>query len=165
MNQNLLIVVAALCAGSRASGAFAQTRPMPGNMPQGADKIMPGSLPKPLFTPPPAAKRPVIPDFPTPQELARITPPEPMTEAKIKQRFAEQREVLQTAIERDRKRAEKYARDFDRYQKYQAQQLARIMADAERQRESMLKHIDQREQRVLENFRQHQKDDTQKPEQ
>jgi len=29
----------------------------------------------------------------------------------------------------------------------------------------MLKHLDQREQRVLENFRRHQKDETQTPEQ
>lgn len=161
MNLKISIVVAALCAGSLASGAFAQTRPMPENTLQGSDKIMPGSMPKPLFTPPPAFERPAFPDFPTPQELARMAPPEPMSEAKIKQRFAEQRELLQKAIEQDRKRAEKYARDFDRYQKYQAKQLARIMADAERQRELMLKHLDQREQRVLENFRQQQQDDNQ----
>ncbi len=95
-----------------------------------------------------------FPDFPTLEQLKRMVPPEPLTIEKIKQRFTEKREKLKKMIEQDRKRAEQYARDFDRYQKYQALQLAKIMAQAEQQRERMLDRLAEREQQVLKSFKQ-----------
>ncbi len=155
MNSKSLLALALFGASSLASSASAQTidnaSTMPGNMPNDA-MMMHQSMP--IFTPPPTPERPSFAEFPTPDELARLVPPEKLTDQKIKQRFANQRDLLQKAIEQDRKRAEQYARDFARYQKYQAEQLASMMSAAEKQRELMLKRLDQREQRVLENFRQ-----------
>ena len=96
-------------------------------------------------------------NFPTPEELARMTPPEPMTEEKIRQRYAKIKENILKSNEQDRKEAEKYARDFAKYQKYQAEQLHNIMAQAEQHRSNMLTKIAQQEQRELERFRQQQK--------
>ena len=83
-----------------------------------------------------------------------MTPPEPMTEEKIRQRYAKIKENILKSNEQDRKEAEKYARDFAKYQKYQAEQLRKIMAQAEQQRSNMLTKIAQQEQRALERFRQ-----------
>ncbi len=153
-----LISLAVLCVGSLSGNAIALSPSQNSMSLDGQNEMMPPAqsmLPKHADFPPPAPRRPDFSGFPTPEELARLAPPEPLTEAKIRQRFAEQREILQKAIEQDRKRAQKYARDFARYQKYQAQQLADIMAQAEQHRQQMLKRLDQREQRVLQNFRQH----------
>ncbi len=158
MKQLPLISLAFLCASSLSGNAMALSLSENGMPLADHDEMTPPAQSMPLMRadfPPPAPQRPDFSDFPTPEELARLAPPEPLTEAKIRQRFAEQREILQKAIEQDRKRAEKYARDFARYQKYQAQQLADIMAQAEKHRDQMLKRLDQREQQVLENFRQH----------
>ena len=162
MYPKSLIALAITSASMLAASAYAQS--MPDNMPMNGDmphhgmmiqdEMMQQATAQPFFTPPPTPERPSFAEFPTPDELSRLVPPEPLTEVKIKQRFANQRETLQKAIAQDRKRAEQYARDFARYQKYQAEQLANIMAAAEKQRELMLKRLDQREQRVLENFRQ-----------
>jgi hypothetical protein len=161
MNSKSLLALALFGATTLASSAFAQSMndnsAMPGHKPHDAmmmHETMPAPINMPMFTPPPALERPAFAEFPTPDELAQLVPPEPLTEEKIKQRFAAQRELLQKAIEQDRQRAEKYARDFDRYQKYQADQLASIMSAAEKQRDLMLKRLELREQRVLENFRQ-----------
>lgn len=108
----------------------------------------------PAFKAPVAQQRPVFDEFPTPEELARMTPPEPVTEDKIRQRFAKQKARVEKIIAQDRKRAEKYAKDFARFQKHQADQLAKIMAKAEQQREIMFNNISKREQQVLETFRQ-----------
>ncbi len=110
---------------------------------------------------PPEFKRPDMPprftpDFPSPQELARMAPPEPMTEEKIKQRFAKQKEDLQANLDRDRKAAEKYAADFARFQKYQADRLTEIMARAEERRGQMLQRLEEQEKRVLLQFREQQ---------
>lgn len=83
-----------------------------------------------------------------------MTPPEAMTEEKIKQRFAQRRGRMEQTIAHDRKEAEKYARDFARYQKFQADKLAEIMARAEKQRETMLNRIDIQETQALEKFNQ-----------
>jgi hypothetical protein len=97
-----------------------------------------------------------MPAFPSPEELSRIAPPEPMTEEKIKQRFAKQKEDLQANLDRDRKAAEKYAADFARFQKYQADRLTEIMARAEERRGQMLQRLEEREKRVLLQFREQQ---------
>ncbi len=109
----------------------------------------------PEFMPPNRPPR-MMPDFPSPQELARMAPPEPMTEEKIKQRFAKQKEELQASLDRDRKAAEKYASDFARLQKYQADRLAEMMARAEDRRAQMLQRLEEQEKRVLEQFREQQ---------
>ncbi len=106
----------------------------------------------PGFNPPAVPNRPAFSEFPTPDELARMTPPEPMTAEKIKKHFAKHKARIEETIARDRKQAEKYAKDFSRYQKHQADQLAKIMAKAEKQREAMLNRLGKREQRALENF-------------
>lgn len=102
---------------------------------------------------PQAMPRPVFSEFPTPEELARMTPPEPITEEMIKKRFSKIRKHVEETTSRDRKQAEKYARDFARFQQYQADQLAKIMARAEKQREKLLNRVNEREQQALENFR------------
>jgi len=106
---------------------------------------------------------PAFANFPTPEEMARMTPPEPMTEERIRQRYAKIKENIQKSNEQDRKEAEKYAQDFSKYQKYQAEQLRKIMAQAEQQRSNMLTKIAQQEQRALERFRQQQKPQTIEP--
>ena len=113
------------------------------------------------MTPPPMMmqkpmQRPPMPEFPSPQALARMAPPEPMTEEKIKQRFAKQLADLEERLERDRKAAEKYAKDFARLQKFRADRLAEIMADAEERRQGMVKRLKEQEQNILQRFREHQ---------
>jgi uncharacterized membrane-anchored protein YhcB (DUF1043 family) len=75
-----------------------------------------------------------------------------MTEAKIKERFAKRKAAMTEMMERDRKAAEKYAQDYARLQKHQADTLAEIMANAEKRREDMLKRIDDMEKKVLQRF-------------
>lgn len=111
------------------------------------------NMPPAAFKPSGAPPRPSFSEFPTPEELARMTPPEPMTEEKIKQHFAKRIARINETISLDRKRAEKYAKDFARFQKHQADQLAKIMAKAEKQRERLLSRINKQEQKALENFR------------
>ena len=107
----------------------------------------------PQYTPPPVAQRPAFVDFPTPQELARMTPPDPLTEQTIKQHFTKMKERAEKINAQDRKQAEKYAHDFARYQKFQAEQLKKMMDRAEQQRARILARIEEREQRMLEHFR------------
>lgn len=107
----------------------------------------------PRFTPPPRPKRESMPAFPSAEQLARMAPPEPMTEEKIKERFAQRRAAVSEAMDEDRKAAEQYAEDFERLQKYRADQLTRMMDKAEERRQAMLKRIDDMEQKALERFR------------
>ena len=113
----------------------------------------PGAIKQPHMTPPPVEAPMKFADFPSAEELARMTPPKPMTEEKIKQRFAQRKTMLNKVLEKDRKAAEKYAQEFSRYQKHQSDSLAQLMARAEKRREQMLQRLDEQEQRVLENFR------------
>lgn len=117
---------------------------------------MPHPMPHPDLAPPRMPPM-IAPGFPSPEELARMAPPEPMTEEKIKDRFAKQKVELQASLERDRKAAAKYASDFARLQKFQADRLAEIMAKAEERRESMLQRLEEQEKRALEQFREQQK--------
>ncbi len=97
--------------------------------------------------------RPPLPRFPTIEELDRLSPPEPMTEEKIKERFAAQKARITESIERDREAAKKYAEDFARMQKHQADRLAELMDKAEKRRGEILTRIDEQEQRALIYFR------------
>ncbi len=106
----------------------------------------------PYFAPPMPPKRIPMPKFPTAQELEKMAPPEPLTEEKIKERFAKRKARINETLERDRKAAEKYAQDYARLQKHQADSLAELMARAEKRREAILKRIDEMEQRVLQRF-------------
>lgn len=96
--------------------------------------------------------------FPTPDELARLAPsePEPLTEQKIKQQFAQRKAKLSEALDKDRQAADQYAKDFARYQKHQANSLIQLMAKAEKQRVKVLEDLDAQEQRVLQQFQQRQ---------
>ena len=107
---------------------------------------------RPRFTPPPPPQKLPMPEFPTPDELAEMAPPEPMTEEKIKERFTKRKAKIEEAMDRDRKAAEKYAKDYARLQQHQADSLADIMARAEKRRQAILKRIDDMEQMVLERF-------------
>ena len=155
MNKKSLVSVALLATFSFTNHAFAQN---PNIQPiQQHQNNMPAQhqvMPRPSFS-----------DFPTPEELARMTPPEPITEEKIKKRFAKHRARVEETIAFDRKQAEKYAKDFARYQKHQADQLAKIMARAEKQREQLLNRVNQYEQRALENFRNRNASSNLKPQQ
>ena len=155
MNKTTLYSVAFLAAYSFTSTSFAQSQQaMPKQMQQHMNMPMhQQNMNRPAFNPPEMPQRPSFNEFPTPNELARMTPPEPMTEEKIKQRFAKRKAHIEETIASDHKRAEKYAQDFARFQKHQADQLAKIMARAEKQREAMLSRVNEREQQVLENFR------------
>lgn len=128
---------------------------MPMDHPMMRDSGMPHPMRQPGLQHPEMPPR-FMPEFPSAQELARMAPPEPMTEEKIKQRFARQKADLQASIERDRKAAEKYASDFARLQKYQADRLAEMMARAEERREQMMQRLQQREDQVLQQFREQQ---------
>ncbi len=149
-------IAAALLAGLM-SGTTLQAQPpysgaadtASNNAPRGA--MMPPRLPR--MGP---SRIPSTHQFPSPGELARMVPPEPMTEQRIQQQFAAQREQLKDMIERDRDAATRYAQDFAKYQKQQADALKDLMARAEKRREAMLQHLDTREQQVLERFRQYQ---------
>ena len=113
--------------------------------------------------PRPKYKRPTKPAFPSAEQLSRMLPPEPVTEEAIKKRFAEQRAHLTEELERDRKAAEEYAKDFARMQKYRAEQLAEMMARAEKRREAVVQRLNEREQAILERFRQRQQPEAEKP--
>lgn len=160
MNKATLYSIAMLATYSIAGNSFAQnSQAMPGhqqmqhhmNMPMHQQNMKP-----PAFKNPGMPQRPTFSEFPTPDELARMTPPEPMTEEKIKQRFEKRKARIAEHIQMDRKQAEKYAKDFARFQKHQADQLAKIMARAEKSREDLLARINKREQQALENFRKRQ---------
>lgn len=154
MYKTPLYSIAFLAAHSLINPAFAQssaTMPIHENMQNHSNMPMhQQTMQRPVFV---APDLPEFTKFPTADELARMTPPEPMTEEKIKQRFAKRKARVEEAVARDRKQAEKYAKDFARFQKHQADQLAKIMAQAEKQREAMINRITKREQQVLENFR------------
>lgn len=157
MKKTTLISAALLATFSFTGTSFAQnpqSMPDHGNMQHHMSSPMQHqNMPPAAFKPAGAPPRPAFTEFPTPEELARMTPPEPMTEEKIKQHFAKRIARINETIALDRKRAEKYAKDFARYQKHQADQLAKIMAKAENQRERLLNRIKKHEQKALENFR------------
>ena len=122
-----------------------KTMPMQGNMP----------FPSPMENQNGFSNMP-FPNFPTPEEMAKLTPPEPMTIDKIKSRFAQRKTMLTESLERDRKSAEKYARDFAKYQKHQADMLAEIMAKAEQRRNDMLVGLENQEKDALVQFEEYQ---------
>ena len=136
-------------------------------MPRMMDNGMPFPAPaKRRFAPPAMPEPPVAIDnappmtlrFPTPEELQQLVPPEPLTEEQIRKRFEERKKFIQNMMERDRKAAEQYARDFARYQKYQSEQLAEIMKRAEQHRKAVLERIDREMEQALKRFQQRQKE-------
>jgi hypothetical protein len=152
MQKTLLIPAAFVAIAALGSSAIAQPiypdnpdmRPMP-------PKMMKHPMPYPRFAPP-RMERPPMPEFPSAEQLARMAPPEPITVEQIKERFAKRRAAMEKSMDRDRKAAEKYAKDFARLQKYRADRLAEIMAQAEQRRQEVLKRLDEQEQAVLQRF-------------
>jgi hypothetical protein len=141
------------------AGQVALAQPIPAENPHAAPAAKPPlGMHQPMQRLPmpkrPPVKRPALPPLPSAAQLQRMLPPEPPTEEAIKQRFSQQRAHLEETLERDRKAAEQYAKDFDRMQKFQAEQLAKIMASAEQRREAMLQRLNEHEQSMLERFRQ-----------
>ncbi len=130
-------------------------------MPWPQQAPMQGQFIPPMMVQPPAAignAPPMMARFPTPQELQQLTPPEPLTEEQIRKRFEQRKKYIREMMERDRKAAEKYAQDFARYQKYQAEQLAEMMKRAEEHRKAVLERIDREMEQALKQFQQRQKD-------
>ena len=121
-------------------------------MPQGHSMDMPGMPGNQSF-----------PDFPTPEQLSNMVPPEPMTAEKIKDRFAKRKAMLTESLERDRKSAEKYAQNFARYQKHQAETLASIMKKAEERRQQTLENLEQQEKHALAKYAEFQQKSDQAP--
>ena len=150
-----LIVSAAWLPGTVLADSFDYPPPMwdsmSENMPMHDMRYPPRNR---RFLPPPPG--PDFSDFPTVEELARMTPPEPVTEETIKSRFSQRKEQLKKFMEQDRKAAVKYAQDFSKYQKQQADNLVKLMAMAEKRRTAILKQLEEQEQIVLERFRQQQ---------
>jgi len=101
-----------------------------------------------------------FPNFPTPQELEQMTPPEPMTAEKITQQFSLHRKNLHKAIEEDKKAADKYARDFARYQQHQAKLLKTILDNASKQRLLAIQRLNQREEQAMAHFIKNQQETT-----
>ena len=143
-------------------GAFAQSphqmpnHPLPySSMPQqnGMMQSMPGGHEMSL---PGMTGNQSFPDFPTPDQLANMIPPEPMSAGKIMSRFAKRKTLLSESLDRDRQSAEKYARDFAKYQKHQAEMLAEIMSKAEKRRQQMLQRLDLDEKHALAQFEKYQ---------
>ena len=135
--------------------------------PRGSNRMMPERMPMldmpypamdvpPYIPPPPGA----FTDFPTAAELSRMVPREPITEDRIKKRFADRKEKLKKLLDQDRKAAVKYAQDFSKYQKQQADNLVKLMAKAEQRRTAIFKRLEAQEKRVLEQFRQQQQGGT-----
>ena len=145
-----------LVLASMLSGLLLSTAVQAGEPPYPmANSRMADRMAYPDRSPPPLKprKRRLSNDFPTQQELARLVPPEPVTEASIKERFAKRKAKMTEMLDRDRQAAEKYAQDFARYQKEQANRLVELMSRAEKRREGILKRLDQQEQRALQYFR------------
>jgi hypothetical protein len=163
MQKTLLIPVTLVAVATWGSNAIAQPmypdnpdmRPMP-------PKMMKHPMPHPRFAPP-RMERPPMPEFPSAEQLARMAPPEPITAEQIKERFAKRRAAMEKSMDRDRKAAEKYAKDFARLQKYRADRLAEIMAQAEERRQEVLKRLDEQEQAVLQRFNDDQQGGKRKP--
>jgi hypothetical protein len=134
---------------------FASQAVMAQSMPADGAKPGPGGMPAPGMKQPmrPMPPRPGLPPLPTAEQLQRMLPPEPPTEEAIKQRFSQQRARLEETLERDRKAAEQYAKDFARMQKFQAGRLAQLMAQAEKRREAVIQRLNEHEQSMLERFR------------
>lgn len=130
--------------------------PMPMNMPMDGPMHHP-DMQRPRFNPPPRPQRPQPPELPSWDELARIAPPAPMTADKIKEMFAKRREKMSEMLEMDRNAAQKYAEDFARLQKYEADYLDKIMERAEKRRQQMLERLDTSEKVALERFEERQK--------
>lgn len=161
MIKSTLIATATSAVFIITSPAFAQAPQNPGPMhKQQMHQQMhqQGNMPRPMMQ---GWVRPNMtapggqhyPGYPTPEQLARMAPPEStMTQESIKKHFAKRKAMMTESVERDRKDAEKYAQDFARMQKFQADRLAKMMANAEKQREAMLKRIDAQEKHMLEKF-------------
>jgi hypothetical protein len=149
-------IATALVAGLMSSTTLQAQPPYAGAADMAANNPTRGAMQAPRLPRMSPSRTPAVHQFPSPGELARLVPPEPMTEARIQQQFAAQREQLLDMIERDRDAATRYAQDFAKYQKQQADALKDLMSRAEKRREAMLQHLDKREQQVLERFRQYQ---------
>ena len=96
------------------------------------------------------------PAFPTPQQLDRMMPSEPVSEATIRDYYAKRRENMQDMIEKDRDAASSYATDFERLQQHESETLKKMMDRADKRRQAMMKRIDEQEQRALERYQRYQ---------
>ena len=96
------------------------------------------------------------PAFPTPRQLDRMTPAEPMTEEAIKQYYAKRRANLNQRLEKDREAATSYSTDFEKLQKHESETLNKIMQRAEQRRERILKRLEEQEKLSLERFKKYQ---------
>lgn len=113
----------------------------------------------PAFSPAPGSLKhyPQLMDFPTPEEMAKMKPASQVTEETIKQRFAEQKEILQKQLDKDRAAADEYAKNFAEYQKLRADQLAQIMKRAEISRQAVMIQLEEAEKNALAKFKSMQK--------
>ncbi|MDJ0833514.1 MAG: hypothetical protein QNJ69_08325 [Gammaproteobacteria bacterium] len=96
------------------------------------------------------------PAFPTPQQLERMKPAEPMNEATIKQYYAERRARMEDRLKRDREAASSYSTDFEKLQQHENETLKKMMDRAEKRREAMLKRLAEQEKRSLDRFKKYQ---------
>ncbi|MBL7003467.1 MAG: hypothetical protein ISR69_05525 [Gammaproteobacteria bacterium] len=92
------------------------------------------------------------PTFPSPEELKRMAPPKPMTEEALKQRLTLQIQRTKKVMAADKKRSAKYAEDFARYQKHQADTLAKMMAKADAQRMKVLNRMEEQQKQIIASF-------------
>ncbi len=96
------------------------------------------------------------PAFPSPQQLDRMKPVEPMTEETIKQYYSERRARMEERLKRDREAASSYSTDFEKLQQHENETLKKMMERAEQRREAMLKRLAEQEKRSLERFQKYQ---------
>jgi len=89
-------------------------------------------------------------NFPSATEMRMMSP---MTEKKINERFAIQKANLQKIIDNDKKAAAKYAEDFAKYQKSQADQLKKMMTDADKQRAKTMENLELQHQMALQHLK------------
>lgn len=96
-------------------------------------------------------------------QVRQYQAPKPMTEEVLKKRLERQLAMTQRRMAFDKKQADVYAINFEKYQKAQADALKQMMAQAEKQRQTMVKRLEMQQKHMLDSFTKHQiKKDTKK---
>jgi len=90
------------------------------------------------------------------QQMRNYQAAQPMTEEMLKQRLNIQHSFTKHQLAIDKKLADAYAEKFARHQKQQADALAQMMKQAEKQREYTLRRLEMQQLLILKRFSQFQ---------
>jgi len=92
----------------------------------------------------------------SPTHIPHYQTPKPMTEDVLKKRFDIQLKITKQQMAFDKRQADAYAANFARYQKQQADDLHKMMAQAEKQRQFTIKRLESQQQYFLTQFSKYQ---------